>query len=784
MVAGDGPDFGTVLKRYRLGAGLTQEELAERAHLSGRAITDLERGVRRAPRPDTVALLAEALALAPQDRAAFEVAARLHRVQLAETMAGEAGIPPPTTAPAHGGFLGALPTGPLVGRETELRRLLAALDTVADGQGRLLLLTGEPGVGKTRLAQEVMRQAGERGFRVLAGRCYEQYTSLPFFPFVEALTTGMASASPILHQETPRRFAYLGRLLPDLLESPPVREGEDVRLRIWYAVGGFLAALAAEAPVALLLDDLHWADSASLELLLHLARRVAGDRVLLLGTYRDVEVNRQHPLEAALGELVRERLVEEISLRGLAVTDTAALIGAHFGLAEVSGELRDLLQARTEGNPFFIEEVLKALVEQGAIFPSGIGWDRKAISQIDVPRSIRSVVGQRVGRLAPEAQEVLRVSSVLGQEWNLELLLGAVDLDEDAVLRHLAAALAAKLLEERRVGRRERYAFAHALIGQSLYAEVPRFRLRKVHLRVGTVLERTQGERPEAWAELARHFLAAGEDQRATRYTLLAGDHAAGLYAHAEAVQQYEAALALLQEVGNEIGAAPVREKLGTALRTLGRYDTALAVLSQVAETYGTAGDLDGLARVTSQMGLVHLLRGTGEEGIARVQPVLDQVEARGSRASLAEMLSAFGDLLFLSGRYSELWDLCRRRMDLAGIVRDDRLRASTLLGYGVMLLKAGPVGTKGRLVEAIGLTEEAGRLYEATGGDWRLTVSVGNLAYFRAVSGELAESRHDFQRALLLASGWGIRSGSAFTLQITAGSPSCWVSGTRHGRT
>jgi predicted ATPase len=258
----------------------------------------------------------------------------------------------------------------------------------------------------------------------------------------------------------------MGRLLPDLVESPPVREGEDVRLRIWYAVGGFLAALAAEAPLAVVLDDLHWADSASLELLLHLARRVHGDRILLVGTYRDVEVNRQHPLEAALIELVRERLVEEISLHGLSPAGTAALIGARLGLDGVPAALRDLLQARTEGNPFFIEEVLKTLVEQEIISPSEADWDRKAISEIDVPRSIRSVVGQRVGRLAPAAQEVLRAASVLGQEWDLELLLRAADMDQETVLRHVEAALEARLLEERRMRRRERYAFAHALIRQ------------------------------------------------------------------------------------------------------------------------------------------------------------------------------------------------------------------------------------------------------------------------------------------------------------------------------
>jgi tetratricopeptide (TPR) repeat protein len=616
----------------------------------------------------------------------------------------------------------------------------------------MVLLAGEPGVGKTRLAQELMRQAGERGFHMLAGRCYEQYTSLPFFPFVEALTTALAVASSALRQEAPRRFAYLGRFLPDLVESPAVREGEDVRLRIWYAVGGFLAALAAETPLVVVLDDLHWADSASLELLLHLARRAAGDRVLLVGTYRDVEVNRQHPLEAALGELVRERLVEEIRLRGLSPAGTAALIGVHFGLEDVSAELRDLLHARTEGNPFFIEEVLKALVEQGVIFRSGEGWDRAVIGEIDVPRSIHSVVGRRVGRLSPEAQEVLRLASVLGQEWDLELLLEAADLDRETVLRQVEAALEARLLEERRMQRRERYAFGHALIGQALYEEVPRFRLRKLHQRAGEALERTHAEQPEAWAELARHFLAAGEEDRATRYALLAGDHAAGLYAHAEAIRQYEAALELLAEARDEIGAAQVWEKLGMVLRLSGRYDAALTVLDQAARTHSAAGDLKGLARATVEIGWVYANRGAGEEGIAHLQPVLELVEARGPLEEVVELHTMLAHLLFTSGRYSELQDVSKRLTDLAVLVADDRLLARARVYAGVTLLKAGPSGTVGHIAESLRLNKEGSRLAEAASDIEWFHAGVFNVAYFHAIRGEFAAGWRDRQRALTLA--------------------------------
>jgi tetratricopeptide (TPR) repeat protein len=645
--------------------------------------------------------------------------------------------------PAYGGFLGAVPLGPLVGRGVEMDRLLAVLDAVGSGLGRVALLAGEPGVGKTRLAQELMRQAGERGFRVLAGRCYEQYASLPFYPFVEALTAAMAVASPALRLEVPRRFAYLGRLLPDLVASPPVRDGEDVRLRIWYAVGGFLAALGAEAPLAVVLDDLHWADSASLELLLYLARRAAGDRVLLVGTYRDIEVNRQHPLEAALGELVRERLVEEVSLRGLSPAGTAALVGAHFGLEEVSAELRDLLHARTEGNPFFIEEVLKALVEQGAIFRSGEGWDRAAIGEIDVPRSIRSVVGRRVGRLALEAQEVLRVASVLGQEWDLELLLGAVDLEQEAVLRHVEAALEARLLEERRLGRRERYTFSHALIGQSLYEEVPRFRLRKLHLRAGEALERIHGEQPEAWAELARHFLAAGEEERATRYAILAGDHAASLYTHAEAIRQYEAALELLDEADNTLDRVRIWEKLGVELRVLGRYEAALAYLELAAQTWHAAGELESLGRVARQIGWVHVASGAPEEGIQRIQSLLLELEGLGPSPTLAALYETLAWALWQSGQYTQALPAAEQAAVVAQILGDTRMvaRANLLHGNVLTLL--------GRFKEGLDATEAAIPPAEATKDLESLSCALANLAYICFYRGDLHRGRPFAERAV-----------------------------------
>ena len=184
----------------------------------------------------------------------------------------------------------------LVARDTELKHLLSALSAVAQGGGRLVLLSGEPGIGKTRLAREVLAHAGAAGNVVLVGRCFEQHTAVPFFPFTELLGAAFTAAPPALKTDAPRQWPELAYLIPDLIRaSPPRLEGPEAQVRLFRATWSFLQALAEGSPLVLLLDDLHWADATSLGLLLFLGRQLTASRMLMLGTYRDVEVGRQHP---------------------------------------------------------------------------------------------------------------------------------------------------------------------------------------------------------------------------------------------------------------------------------------------------------------------------------------------------------------------------------------------------------------------------------------------------------------------------------------------------------
>jgi class 3 adenylate cyclase/sugar lactone lactonase YvrE len=293
---------------------------------------------------------------------------------IAEIEAPEGQTAAPGTAPSLarpaesplpvGGFLGSLPSGSIVARDDELASVLAAVDTVADGTGQLVLLGGRQGIGKTRLAQEATRVAHNRGFLIATGRCYETERNVAFFPFLEALAMAYAAAPPSLRIDIPRRWPYLALLLPEQAAAPTPDQPADQQE--WQqptirAVTGFLSAIAHERPVALFFDDLHWADEASLRLLTHLARQTRGQRVLLLGTYRDSELRRGDPLDQALRELVRERLVDRVVVRRLTAEGTAAMVAAIVGEVETSEEFVEFVHRKSQGLPFFIDEILRSL---------------------------------------------------------------------------------------------------------------------------------------------------------------------------------------------------------------------------------------------------------------------------------------------------------------------------------------------------------------------------------------------------------------------------------------
>jgi transcriptional regulator with XRE-family HTH domain/tetratricopeptide (TPR) repeat protein len=683
--------FGVALKRARRGARLTQAQLAERAGFSVVYISMLERGTRQ-PQRTTVDLLADALALTADERAALEVAAQL------PTPSGE---PAPSERDATplavplGGFLGATPTGPLVGRAVELRHLHTALDAVASGQGRLLLLAGEAGVGKTRLAQEIMLRARAQGFAVLTGRCYEPQQAVAYYPFLQALAMAEAGADPTVLARLPEQWPEVNHLLPDHMASTPTPlplDDRNAQQRLFWQVGGFLQALAERAPLALLLDDLHWADTASLDLLAHLARQARERRLLLVGTYREAEVGRQHPLEGMLRDLTRDELVERLVVHPLAADETTALIGATLGAdggVEVSAitvpeEVAQRIYARSEGNAFFTRQLVRALQEQGDLEFAEGQWRLSAnlTPALEAPESIRSVIIQRLGRLTPLTQEVLREASVLGQVFHFEDLRGLAGRGEQEVEEALEEAVVARIVRE---GQQESYHFNHALTRDTLSADLAARRRRRLHRAAADALERLPDH--ERWAaELAYHLLAAEERARALPYALLAGDQAEAVYAHAEAEGHYRLALRVTEELGEQGSAAQVLEKLGLAVRAQGRLQDALERLDQSAALYQANGDQEGEYRTVAALAHTYANLGMYDEGLARLRPlvaVADALDVHQASSGVAALYLAVAYLTWRSRDATEAQQFlaaATRTELLARAADDERILASAQL--------------------------------------------------------------------------------------------------------
>jgi tetratricopeptide (TPR) repeat protein/DNA-binding XRE family transcriptional regulator len=773
--------FAEQLRRYRRDRGLTQEELAEQAGLSARGIRALEQGERSSPHRDTVMLLADALGLAPEERAAFEEAAS-RAGPLSSVLGGAPALP-------SGGFLGAVPSGVLIGREVEMGRLLTVIDDVTKGIGRVVMLAGEPGIGKTRLAQEMTLHLRARGVLVATGQCYEPEQTVPYYPFLEALTAASRAAPPSLQAEIPQRWPHLERLLPDRAGGDQDSEirGHDVQQVLFWAVSGFLQALAAVTPVALLLDDLHWADESTLKLFQHLARHLRADRLLLLGTYRDVDVAQAHPLERVLRDLHRDGLLEEVMVRRLNRQGTAALTAAILGETDISDDFAGLLHRHTDGNPFFTQEVVRALVERGDVFPRDGSWDRRAVEEIEIPRSIRSAVGERLSRLGEVSRETLREASVLGQAFTFADLQAMGDRGEEHVEAALGAAAAAGLV---RVTGKDDYAFSHALVRQVLYDELsPRTR-RRLHLAAGEALERLpEPIRQKRAPELAWHFAQADEPKRALSYSLLAGDGAKAVFAHAEAEQHYRTALDLARELGDISREAEALHKLSVVLRIVARYDEALEAVDRAVTLYLDVGDHEGEARTIHDLAFVLYYQGAADQGITRLRTVMDHLEglpaATVSSRATAELNTALAFCLWSSARYAETLATAERAEEMARVANATRTLGIAQALHGMALTMIGvlaearsvlqeaipslqmgdpwwlaqPWGSTGRahvdegdLQNGLRCLEQSRTLIEASHDPAEMAWILGNLGEVSYLRGDWSEARSAYERAIQVA--------------------------------
>jgi class 3 adenylate cyclase/tetratricopeptide (TPR) repeat protein len=539
---------------------------------------------------------------------------------------------------------------PFVGRREELERLGQRLEVARSGQGGLAMLVGEPGIGKTRLLEELAATAREGDTRVLWGRCYEGEWAPPFGPFAEAIAGyGKRADLEELEKDLGPYGGPVAALVPELREriphlpAPPPLQPDEERHRLLDAVTQFLLATAQRAPVLLMLDDLHWADRGTIAMLRHVARFAVQSRILVVGAYRDVELDRQHPLADALAALRREVEYQRVLLKGLDAGEVAELLGA-LAAREVPQELAQAIDEETDGNPFFVREVLLHLVEEGKLRREGEGFaSQLPIEELGIPEGVRQVIGRRISRLSAEADRLLSVASATSGAFDLEVAAGAAGLEEVTALDALDEALEAQLL--RPAGGADLYDFTHALIRHTLYAELNPSRQVRLHRRIAEEMERLYADRTAehaggiAWQYQRSAALPGAE--LGVAHCLEAAARAEGAAAHEEAAVFLRMALELLPE--GDPRRPRILARLGLALAWSLEPEEAVQVASEageeIADQESPAAAADYLAEAAFAVfgaAMSPLAWRLAEQGLRHIGPRRDLVWLRLASLDLA----------------------------------------------------------------------------------------------------------------------------------------------------
>jgi DNA-binding CsgD family transcriptional regulator len=527
-------------------------------------------------------------------------------------------------------------TTPFVGREAELAALSADLDAGVGGRGGVVLLAGEPGIGKTRLAEELAAQARARGALVLWGRCWEGEGAPAFWPWVQVVRAYIKAAdSAGLRRDMGAGAADIAQLVPAVrdclpdLPAPPPMEPEAARFRLFDSLAGFLRAAAARRPLLLVLDDLHWADAPSLALLRFVGRELEHGGPLVVGIYRHAEVDRTHPLLATLADLTRGQRRRRLLLGGLDQQDVASFVALVAGVAP-SAALAAAVWRLTDGNPFFVTEVVRLLASQDRLGPAEAG----SVLAEGLPEGVKAVVAERLGRLSNRCRRVLEVAAVVGRDFGLRVLQPASGLDADRLLALLEEAEAARVVGAV-PGGLGRWRFAHALVREVLYEGLPAARRVGLHGRVGEALEAAYAVDPEPHlAELAHHFVAAAPGGgemvgRAVLVATLAGRRALDLLAWEDAAGLFERALAAL-----DLAERPDQRERCELLLDLGEARMAASDVAAARTAYQRAGEL--ARRIGATEALARAGLGLGLEF---TYGIVDQVEV----GLLEEALAALG---------------------------------------------------------------------------------------------------------------------------------------------
>jgi len=654
-------------------------------------------------------LILRLLAKSPEERpeSAAEVAKALAAIASSSQELADRAVPHDAKS------LSRLAGGVFIGREQETKELRVALNDTLAGKGHLFMLVGEPGSGKTRMTEQLATYARLCNAQVLIGRCYEGEGAPAFWPWLQIVRSYAQEMEPekLLSAMGPgaadiaQVVSEIKERLPDLPAPPPL-EPEQARFRLFDSVTTFLKNASKLQPLVVILDDLHWADKPSLLLLQFLARDLKDASILVIGTYRDMELGRQHPLSQTLGELSRQGLSARIVLRGLTEQDVARFIEMTTGIKPQEKLVRTVYQ-QTEGNPFFLSEIVRLLVVEGQLERPQV----TTASGVRIPEGVREVIGRRLDRLSDECNRILTTASVIGREFSLDALEPLSDISGDQLLELLDEAMAARVINElpQAVGQ---YSFVHALIRETLYDEISTARRVRFHRRIGETLEQLYGNSPDSHlTELAYHFFQAspaGNGDKAIDYAIRAARRATTLLAYEEAAGHYEHARVVieLQDEVDQEQRGEMSLALGEAYTKAGNNAKAREAFLQAADIARKRGAPEQLARAALDIGMG--MAGSGKVDEIQVSMLKEALSALSEEDSAlrVRLLAQLSLALYYSPELRD--DLNHQAVEMARRVDDAEATVAAL--YGKHLILEGTPGVEERLAVATEILEIAER--------------------------------------------------------------------------
>ena len=600
------------------------------------------------------------LAKRPEDRPSNATEAREEMLAALSEQAEEAKPVNPLESLAGGVF---------VGRERELERLREAVDGALGGRGSLQLLVGEPGIGKTRASEELATYARVSGARVYWGRCREDEGAPAYWPWVQAIRSYIRDSDPVaLAWQLGAGAAEVAQLIPEVAEKLDIEpakgtDSEEARFRLFDSVTSLLLAAARDRPIVIVLDDLHWADEPSLLLLRFAARELASSGLLILGTYRDVELGRHHPLARMLGEMSGIEGSGRIPLRGLSVAAVERYIEMTAGAPAPPG-LADAVQEQTDGNPFFVGEIVRLLASEGKLSAGG------SAAELQIPQGVREVVGRRLDRLSEETNAALRVAAVIGRDFDRELVWRVAEQQPEQLMKAAQEAIDERLVTDLGDGQ---YSFAHALVRDTLYEELSPPKRSALHELAGLAIEEICGGNvDERLGELAHHFLEAaprGDLAKAIDYAQRAGAQDMEQLAYEDAVDVYGRALEVLElmDEPDESLRCSLLLSLGGAEAKSARVADAREAFERAAESARRLDDTDslvgaaiGIAMMSDAGRLDQQLLVLLDEALERIGPERTARRAALLSAKSAELYWVDNDLVESTRLVDEAIEIAR----------------------------------------------------------------------------------------------------------------------------